>query len=156
MAHLARNAMHVVVVVAEAEVDRHLEAIGDGLGVVEPGRVLEVEVVVGRRIVVEVVADEEDLFDGGVERVDEVARGGEARRSDEDALVVFDAVLAAFDVEVVDDVGVGDEREVELVGRGRRADLLSPEFLGEQASERGAGEGCELSAIHHVDLRRCV
>jgi hypothetical protein len=149
MAHLARDVLDVVVVVSEAEVDGHLEAVADGLCVVESGGVLEVEVVVGGGVVVEVVADEEDLLDGGAERVDEVAGGGEARRGDEDAFVVFDAVLAAFDVEVVDDVGVGDEGEVELVGGGGRADLLSPKFLGEQVSERGAGECCELSAIEH-------
>ena len=116
MAHLAGDVFDVIVVVAEAEVDRHFEAVGDGFGVVEASGVFEVEVVVGGRVVVEVVADEEDLFDGGVERVDEVAGGGVARSGEEDAFVVLDAILAAFDVEVVDDVGVGDEGEVELIG----------------------------------------
>ena len=67
MAHFAGNVPDVVVVVAEAEVDGHLESVGDGLGVVEAGGVGEVEVVVGGGIVVEVVPDEEDLLDGGVE-----------------------------------------------------------------------------------------
>jgi hypothetical protein len=53
---------------------RHLEPVGNGLGVVEPGLVLEVEVVVGGRIVMEVVSDEGDLFDGWVEAVDQVPR----------------------------------------------------------------------------------
>lgn len=115
MAHLAGDAVHIVVMVAEAEVYGHVEAVGDGFGVVETGGVFEVEVVVGGGVVVEVVADEEDLLDGGVERVDEVARGGVAGRGEENAFVVLDAVFAAFDVEVVDDVRVGNKRKVELV-----------------------------------------
>jgi hypothetical protein len=44
----------------------------------------------------------------GVQRVDEIAGGDKAWGGDKDAFVVLDAVLAAFDVEVVDDVGVGN------------------------------------------------
>jgi len=95
----------------------HTKTVGDGLGVVESCGVFEVEVVVGGRIVVEVVADEKDLLDGWVEGVDEIARRGQARSSYEDAFVVLDTVLAAFDIEVVDNVGVGDEGNVELAGR---------------------------------------
>ena len=65
MAHLARYARHIVIVIAEADVDRHAEGIGNGLGVVESGLVVEVEVVIGRRIVVEIIAEQEDLLDGG-------------------------------------------------------------------------------------------
>jgi tetrahydromethanopterin S-methyltransferase subunit A len=67
VAHLAGDVPDVVVVVAETEVDGHLEAVGDRFRAVEARGVREVEVVVGGGIVVEVVADEEDLFDGGVE-----------------------------------------------------------------------------------------
>jgi hypothetical protein len=62
MAHLSRNVPYIVVVIAEAEMHRHLKCVGDGLDVVEPCGVLEVEVVVGGGIVVEVVPDEEDLL----------------------------------------------------------------------------------------------
>jgi hypothetical protein len=125
----------------------HLEAVRDRFGVIEAGRIFEVEVVVGRRVVVEVIANEEDLLDGGMQRVDEVASGGVTRGGDEDALVVFDAVLGAFDVEVVDDVGVGDEGEIELVRRGSCPGLLSPELPSEQATEGCSAEGGELSTI---------
>ena len=130
VAHLARNLFDIVVVVAEAQVHRHLEAVGDDLRVVETRRVLEVEVVVGGGIIVEVVADEEDLFDGRMERVDKIAGRDQARRREQNALVVLHAVLAAFDVEVVDDVGIGDKGEVELVRRCGRSRLLSPESAG--------------------------
>jgi hypothetical protein len=76
----------------------------------------------------------------------------EAWGREQDALVIFCAVLASFDVEVVDDVGVGDQSEVELIGGGCRANLLSPESLGEQACEGYGAEGGELSAIHVVLL----
>ena len=71
MAQLAGNPVNVVVMIAEAQVDWHFEAVSDGLCIVEAGRVLKVKVVVGGGIVVEVVPDEKDLFNGGVERIDE-------------------------------------------------------------------------------------
>jgi hypothetical protein len=67
MAHFTGNAADIVVVVAETQVDRHVKAVRDGLGVVEPRSVLEVKVVIGGRVVVKVVADEKDLFDRRVE-----------------------------------------------------------------------------------------
>ena len=63
--HLARDSLTPVVVIAESDMHRHLESVGDGLGVVDACLVLEVEIVVGRRIVVEVVADQKDLLDAG-------------------------------------------------------------------------------------------
>ena len=96
------------------------------------------------------VADEEDLLNLGVEAVDQVSCCRKPRCGDQDAFIVFDAVLAAFYIEVVDDVGVRDEGKVELVRRSRPAHLLSPELPGEQAAERSAGHRVELSAIEHV------
>jgi hypothetical protein len=96
MTHLAGDMADVVVVIAEAEMDGHLESVGDGLGVIQASGVLEVEVVVGGWVVVEVIADEKDLLDGGMERVDEIACRGEAGRGDQNALVVLHAVLAAL------------------------------------------------------------
>ena len=96
----------------------------------------------------EVVADEEDLLDGGLERVDQVAGRGKARRGDEDGLVVFDTVLGPGLVEAIDDMGVGDQGDIESMRRGGRAGLLSPEFSGEQATERGGGEGVEVATVH--------
>jgi hypothetical protein len=46
----------------------------------------------------------------------------------------------------------GDQSEVELIGLGSRANLLSPEFQGEQACEGSGAEGDELSAVHVLPL----
>ena len=81
MAHLARNSFDIVVMVAETQMHRHLEAVGDDLGVIEARRVLEVKVVVGGGIVMEVVADQKNLFDCRMERVDKIARRDEAEES---------------------------------------------------------------------------
>jgi hypothetical protein len=101
--------------IAETKVNRHPEAVRDGFGVVEASRIFEIELVVGRRVVMEVVTDEEDLFDRGIERVNQISRGGKPRGSQEDALIVFNAILASLYIEVVDDVGIGDKGEVEGV-----------------------------------------
>ena len=66
VAHLTRNVPDVVVVIAESNMHRHVKAIGDGLGIIEARLVLEVEVVIGRGIVVKVVAQQEDLLDARV------------------------------------------------------------------------------------------
>src|SRR5258708_39648562 len=101
--------------VAEAQVHRHLEAVSNDLGVVETSRILEVKVVVGRRVVMEIVANEEHLLDGGMERIDKIACRDQPWSSEQNALIVLHPILAAFDIEVVDDMGISNEREVELV-----------------------------------------
>jgi hypothetical protein len=71
---------------------------------------------------------------GGVEA--EATRGrDQARHGDENALVILDTVLALFDIEAVDDVGIGDESEAELARRCRGEDLHSPNLASEQAAE---------------------
>ena len=77
----------------------------------------------------EVVADEEDLLNFWLERVDDFSCGDKARRGEQNALVIFDAIFTAFDVELVDDVRVCEKGDVEEV-RGRGAGLLCPEFPG--------------------------
>src|ERR1035437_1476728 len=104
MAHLAWNPTDIIVVVPKANMNWHMKAVGNGLGIVYPRGVLEVEIVISGRIVVKIIANDEDLLNGGVKRVDEVARGGEARCGDEDALVILVAILAALDIKVVDDM----------------------------------------------------
>ena len=120
VAHLAGDVFDVVIMIAEAKVDGHFEPVRDGFGVIEASGIAEVEVIVGRRVVMEVVPDEEDLFDRRIERVDQISRRGKPWRRKENALIVFDAVLAALDVIVVDDVGICDKSEVEGVGRRGR------------------------------------
>src|SRR5882757_9700055 len=85
VAHLARNSFEIVVMVAKAQMHRHLEAIGDDLGVVETRRVLEVKVIVDRRVVMEVVANEEHLLNGRMKRIDKIARRDETRSGEQDA-----------------------------------------------------------------------
>ena len=50
-----------------------------------------------------------------MKRIDEIARRDQTRSREQNALVVLRAVLAAFDVEVVNDVRIGNKRKVELV-----------------------------------------
>src|ERR1700752_3347029 len=102
---------HTVVVISKAQVYRHLELVADSLSVVESRGVLEVEVVVSGRIVVEVVTDQEDLFDCWMQAVAEVARRSKARGCHQNTFVIFDAVLAPLHIEVVDDMSIGDEGE---------------------------------------------
>src|SRR3981081_4108133 len=101
--------------VAEAKMHRHLKPVSNDLGFVETSSVFKIEVVVGGGIVVEVIADQKHLFDGRLERIDKIPCRDEPRSSYQNALVVLHSVLAAFDVEVVDDVRVGDKSEVELI-----------------------------------------
>src|SRR5258707_13561773 len=90
--------------ITKPQVHRHLEPVSNNLGIVETSGVLEIEVIVGGRIVVEGIADQKDLFDGRMERVDEMACRDEPRSGEENALIVFHAVVAAFDIEVVNDL----------------------------------------------------
>ena len=63
MTHLTRNPPDVVVMVSKAKMDRHLETVCDDLRVVETCRILEVEVVIRRRVIMKVIADQENLLD---------------------------------------------------------------------------------------------
>ncbi len=131
--------------VTKAQVYRHLKPVGDDLGVIEASRVLEVEVIVGRRIIVEVIADQKHLLDGRMKRVDQVARRDEPRSREQNALVVLHTILAAFDVKVVDNMRISDKCEVELVRRG--VGLLGPEALREKAAEGGNSQCGELATV---------
>src|SRR4030081_2134437 len=97
--------------VAEAKMHRHLKPVSNDLGVVETSGVLKIEVVVRGGIVVEVIADQKHLFDGRLERIDKIACRDQPRSSEQNALIVLHAVLTAFDVEVVDNVRIGDKSE---------------------------------------------
>src|SRR5580693_672949 len=147
MAHVTRNSLDVIVMVAETQMHGHLEAVGDDLGIIQAGRALEIKLVVGGGIVMEVVTDQKYLFDGGMKRIDKIARRDETRSSEQDALVVLHSILTALDIEVVDDMGISHKSEIELVRRSRGPRLLSPESPGEQAAERCAGERGKLSAV---------
>src|ERR1700722_1676068 len=125
--------------------NRHMKNIGDGFGIIEPRGVLEVKVVIGRRVVVKVVTDQEDLFNGRREGVDEVARGDKARCSDKDAFVVLNAVLTAFHVEIVDDVAIGYECDVEAASAGMCRNLTRPERAREVGSCSSRGERSTLA-----------
>ena len=52
--------------VAKTQVHRHFETVGNDLGIVETGRILEIKVIVRRRIIVEIIADQKHLLDGRV------------------------------------------------------------------------------------------
>ncbi len=80
MRHFARDFRHGVIVIAEADVDRHAEAVGQGLRAIDPRRVCEIEVEVGRRVVVEVITDQKDQVQRRPQRIRGVAGG--IRRSD--------------------------------------------------------------------------
>src|ERR1700735_651953 len=84
-----------------------------------------------------------------MQAVNEIARRSEAWRCHQDAFVIFDAVLAALYIEVIDDVSISDEGKVELVGGVCRPRLLSPELPGEQTSERRTSQSGEFSSIQH-------
>src|SRR3954453_9044023 len=146
MAHLPRHVADVIVMVPEANVDRHAEAVGNGFGVIEPSLVLEVKIVVQRWIVVEIVAEQENLFDGGRERVDEIPRSDEARRGDQDALVIFDSVLTAFHIKVVDDVGIRNEGNIKASSSGLDRDLTRPQRAREVGSKSSGGEDAKPAA----------
>src|SRR6266852_7918271 len=152
VAHLARNSFDIIVMVTKAQMYGHLKTVGNDLGIVKASRVLEIEIVVGGGIVMEVIADQEHLFNGGGERVGEIACRDETRSGEQNTLVILHSVLAAFDIKLVDDVCIGDERKVELVRRSRRTRLFGPESPGEQAAERCASERGKLSAVHHVTI----
>ena len=49
--------------IAKTEVHRHLEVVGNHLRIIETSRVLEIKVIVSRRIIVEVIADQKHLLD---------------------------------------------------------------------------------------------
>jgi hypothetical protein len=127
MAHVARDAVDIVIVIAEAEVNGHVKSICDGLGVVESRFVLEVKVVISRWVIVEVVANKKYMLDGRIQRVDEIARGGIPRCSHEDAFVILYSVLASLYIEVIDDVGVGYERKIEVAVAGGGSGLACPQ-----------------------------
>ena len=85
MAELAADFRHVVIVISEADMDGHFEAVGDGLSAIDSGHVLKVKIPVGGRVVMEIVAHEKHLFHGRVQRVDEIARMRQAIGGFEDA-----------------------------------------------------------------------
>jgi len=81
---------------------------------VDPGCLLEIEVEIGRRVVVEVIADQEDEIQCGPQSVQRVAGGGKPFRCAEDRGGVFGIALGPF-VEGVDDVRIGNDADVEGV-----------------------------------------
>jgi len=72
-----RDPRHFVIVIAETDVCRHAESVGNLLGEIQARLILEVEIDVGRGLVVEAVAHQKASVRRGAERVEEVARGGQ-------------------------------------------------------------------------------
>jgi hypothetical protein len=115
-------ARHVgIVVVAEAHVYRHPEAVGQRLGPVDPGLVLEIKVHVGGGVIVKIITHQEHFLHPRRQGIDQTARRFEALRGLENRLRILGVALRPL-VIAVDDVRVGNDGEIELrtVGCGER------------------------------------
>src|SRR4029077_20641411 len=97
-----------------AEVNRHLEAIGQLLCQIDARLVLEIEIQIGGWIVVEIVAHQKYQVEIWLQAIKQCASGPQPFCRVEDRFRILSIALRSL-VEIVNDVGIGDDAEIEAI-----------------------------------------
>jgi hypothetical protein len=87
--HFAGDSRHIVVVTAKSDMHRHSEFVCNLLSDVQSGPILEIEVIFSGRVIVEIVADQKDLFNRTIEAVEKIAHRGQTFARVKHAFGVF-------------------------------------------------------------------
>ena len=76
----------------------------------------------------------------------------QAGSGDQDALVIFDSVLTAFDIIVVDDVGIGDEGDIKASSCRMRPTSRAQSERVRLGDESSGGEGAKSASCKlHIE-----